>query len=105
LVFALSAEKPKPPSRVRTSCSVSLGRKLCKRLDRRQRTVEFFQLMLREIAGHSLRERTHRPPSRELSGQQFRQRRFAVAVLAQKRDAVVGIEAQEMLVSTGFPGS
>ena len=65
------------------------------RLDRRRGTVEFVQLMLREIARRELL-RTHALTRHrlELAREKFRHRRFAVAVLAEERDAVVGIETQ-----------
>ena len=96
LVCALSAEKPKPPSwraqflhRERVAAdapSVSIGV---------SRAVQFLQLMLGEIAGHQLFGAHQFAAHRfQLARQQLRQGRFAVAVLAQQRDAVVGIEAQ-----------
>ncbi len=84
-----------------------LGAQPAQRLDRRRRAVEFVELMLREIAGHQLARAHHLAAHRlQLAGEQLGQRRFAVAVLAQQRDAVVGIEAQDRCrESTGLPGS
>ena len=61
--------------------------------DRRDRTVQFFKLMLGEIAGYQLARPYHfAAHRRQFLHQQFCQGRFAVAVLAQKRDAVVRVE-------------
>ena len=51
--------------------------------------------MLGEIADIDLLRAEHWPEERrKLSGDELRERRFAVAVLAQQRDAVVLVDAQ-----------
>src|SRR6185369_16616685 len=65
------------------------------RLDRGDQTVQFLELMLREIARYQLARPDHLARHRvELADQKLGQRRLAVAVLAQERDAVVRIEAK-----------
>ncbi len=79
---------------------------MAERFDRRVTAVEFFKLMLREISGNELaRTREFARHRVELSGKQLGKRRFAIAVLAEQRDAVVGIEAQRLCDRIGLPGS
>ena len=60
--------------------------------------VQLVHLMLREIADAKLGRFGHLPLARgKLPGQKLRQRRFALAVAAQKRDPVILIDAQAQL--------
>ena len=60
--------------------------------------IEFVELVLGEIADIKLlRPRDAARHRRELAGQELHQGRFAVAVGAQQRDAVVGIDSQRQL--------
>src|SRR3546814_17916596 len=57
--------------------------------------VEFLDLILGEIADPHLARRRHRTVHRrELRREQPRERRLAIAVAAEQRDAVVGIDAE-----------
>ena len=64
-------------------------------LERRLVEVQFVHLVLGEVADAQLRRAVHSAVhQRQAVGQQLRQGRLALAVLAQKRDAVVLVDAQ-----------
>jgi hypothetical protein len=66
--------------------------------------VQLIHLMLREIADAQFgRPGDLAAIGGKLARQQFRQRRFAFAVAAQQRDAVVLIDPQRQVFSTGGP--
>jgi hypothetical protein len=73
-------------------------------LQRRLVQVQLVDLMLREIPDPQLGRRVICPPiGGSLPGQQLGQRRFPLAVAAQKRDPVVLVDAQVQPRSTGGP--
>src|ERR1043165_6982228 len=68
--------------------------------------VEFIELMLREVADRKPIGTHHLPGLRcQSAGDELRDGRFAVAVRAEERDAVVAIDAQRQPPQHGFAGS
>jgi hypothetical protein len=65
--------------------------------------IEFFDLILGEIADAQLSRRRHRTVHRgKLARKQARKRRLAIAIAAKQRDAVVGIEAEVEAAKDGL---
>ena len=76
---------------------------MLQRLDRGDGGVQFLGLVLGEIAHHQLARRGEiAPHRRQLARQQLGHGGFAVAVLAQQRDAVLRVEAERKIGEDGL---
>ena len=92
---ARKPEKPNRPSCARTAPGVLPAHHPRHMFERRIVTVEFLDLILREVSDPHLARRRHRTiHCGQLRGEQPSERSLAVAVASEQRDAVVRVEPQ-----------